>query len=308
MGFAAVMSARDGGRGERTARSRAKLGPETSNLPRSPQPSSAGESWSGSTREKKTSALGIWRQQYWEIRRESVSNGLGIRGHPTDRLISSGINFPASPYLGYHPWHTHLYHLEPRSSPPSKRAHYRSVLLPSPSSPSCASQSQQLEDIINSLPEPVAFELLLEQMRRNLEEAKRQGRKVIVGEVGVDRSYRIPYPDSAPPRPGGQRLTPFRSSLDHQLSILGGQFDLANAFSVPISLHSVKAQGATLDFLKTYAKEHAGWTDRCPVDVHSCGGWSVEGWADAEVRPMIGDGHWVERRIDNLLTLLPLLR
>lgn len=233
---------------------------------------------------------------------------LEVRRALTDRLIWSGINFPVPPDSGYHPWHRHIYHLEPPSSPPSKRAHYRSVLLPQPSSPSYASQSQQLEDIIDSLPEPVAFELLLEQMRRNLEEAKRQDRKVIVGEVGLDRSYRIPYPDSAPPRPGGQRLTPFRSSLDHQLSILGRQFDLANAFSLPISLHSVKAQGATLDFLKTYAREHTGWIDRCPVDVHSCGGWSVEGWADAEVRPMIEDGHWVERRTENLLTLLPLLR
>jgi hypothetical protein len=46
----------------------------------------------------------------------------------------------------------------------------------------------------------------------------------------------------------------------------------------------VKAQGPTLDFLRSFKKEHGTmFTDRVNVDVHSCGGWSVESWVEAEV-------------------------
>lgn len=144
----------------------------------------------------------------------------------------------------------------------------------------------------------------------------------MIGEVGLDRSFRVPFPghkadhcgehaeEDAPstaeaeariaisgeeelaknmnqPELVGRskNLTPFRPSMEHQIALLEMQMDLAVELGINVSLHSVKAQGPTLDFLKRFKKKHgAMFTDRVNVDVHSCGGWSVESWVDAEVR------------------------
>jgi Tat protein secretion system quality control protein TatD with DNase activity len=74
--------------------------------------------------------------------------------------------------------------------------------------------------------------------------------------------------------------------MEHQVALLEMQMDLAVELGVNVSLHSVKAQGPTLDFLRRFKKKHgAMFTGRVNVDVHSCGGWSVESWVDAEASP-----------------------
>lgn len=107
----------------------------------------------------------------------------------------------------------------------------------------------------------------------------------MVGEVGLDRSFRIPYPlDPAVARttsdpitvedaentiaatgpeqelaakrenkpdvdelkPRTKTLTPFTTSTAHQLHVLELQFQVALECGVNVSLHSVKAQGKLL--------------------------------------------------------------
>lgn len=39
-----------------------------------------------------------------------------------------------------------------------------------------------------------------------------------------------------------------------------------------------------MDFLKAFTKKHGQrFLDRTNIDLHSCGGFSVEGWLEAEV-------------------------
>jgi Tat protein secretion system quality control protein TatD with DNase activity len=188
-------------------------------------------------------------------------------------------------------------------------------------SSSYAGHKQLLDQILPDLPGPISIRPLIEEMRQHAVQAQKRGSLVMIGEVGLDKSFRVPFPghkanhcgehaEEGPPsiaeaetaiaaseedevaKATGQfeavkrtkSLTPFRPSIDHQIRILKLQMDLAVELGINVSLHSVKAQGPTLDFLRSFKKEHGTmFTDRVNVDVHSCGGWSVESWVDAEV-------------------------
>jgi Tat protein secretion system quality control protein TatD with DNase activity len=101
----------------------------------------------------------------------------------------------------------------------------------------------------------------------------------MVGEIGLDRSFRIPYPPNptgsteasntntedtenaiaatgpeqelaakedfatSKPNPKTKTLTPFTTSTSHQLQLLELQFQVALECGVNVSLHSVKSQG-----------------------------------------------------------------
>lgn len=228
---------------------------------------------------------------------------------------------------GYHPWFCHLLHLGSPDQQVSKEEHYASIFLPSEASTSYTPQKQLLDEIIPDLPEPISIQPLIEQMRTHAVHAQKRGSLVMIGEVGLDRSFRVPFPGHKANHCGehaeveehanapsvadaeakiatsgeeemakklnqpelisrSKNLTPFRPSMDHQIALLEMQMDLAVELGINVSLHSVKAQGPTLDFLRRFKKKHgAMFTDRVNVDVHSCGGWSVESWVDAEVSP-----------------------
>ena len=234
------------------------------------------------------------------------------------------LNFVLVTPSGYHPWFCHLLHLGDAERQVTKDDHYSNIFLPSEASTSYAVQRQLLDEILPDLPEPISVQPLIEQMRAHAVQAQKRGSLVMIGEVGLDRSFRVPFPghkadhcgehaeDPAPPptsaiavaetriatsgeeemakkmnRPESitrsKNLTPFRPSMEHQIALLGLQMDLAVELGINVSLHSVKAQGPTLDFLKRFKKKHgAMFIDRVNVDVHSCGGWSVESWVDAE--------------------------
>lgn len=231
------------------------------------------------------------------------------------------------PLPGYHPWFCHLLHLGSPDQKVSKEGHYASIFLPSEASTSYTSQKQLLSEILPDLPEPISVQPLIEQMRTHAVQAQKRGSLVMIGEVGLDRSFRVPFPGHKANHCGehagveehanepstadaeakiatsgeeemakklnqpelisrSKNLTPFRPSMDHQIALLEMQMDLAVELGINVSLHSVKAQGPTLDFLRRFKKKHgAMFTDRVNVDVHSCGGWSVESWVDAEVSP-----------------------
>jgi Tat protein secretion system quality control protein TatD with DNase activity len=229
------------------------------------------------------------------------------------------LRFGFSGFTGYHPWFSHLLHLGEESNPPIKSDHYSSIFLPSSSSKQYGEQKKLLDDILPDLPEPIAVKPLIGKMREHVKEVWKRGGRAMIGEVGIDRSFRVPFPGSRPnqcqceqeadvPKAeatiavSGQEelaekngkteeikrsknLTPFRPSIEHQIGLLQLQMDLALELGINVSLHSVKAQGPTLDYLKEYKKKHgAMFIDRINVDVHSCGGWSVESWGEAEVR------------------------
>lgn len=97
--------------------------------------------------------------------------------------------------IGYHPWFCHLLTLQsPDTPPPSKWEHYASILLPSPSSSSYSDQEVELQRIIGDFPDPIPLKPLLERMKSHIKQAQNDGRLVMVGEVGLDKAFRIPYP------------------------------------------------------------------------------------------------------------------
>lgn len=217
-------------------------------------------------------------------------------------------------------------------TPIDKYEHYASIFIPDNLKPEKSEQYQQtLQEIVDGLPEPVRLKPLLDEMRHRIRTAQSNGQLVMIGEVGLDRSFRVPYPrtitqsqgpselDGADPITEAENaiatagedemaqkqafaiprktLTPFTTSTAHQLRILEMQVELAVEFGINISLHSVKAQGGstaelfscsllmvadigeTIKFLRDIKKKYEKqFDDRVNVDLHSCGGWSVESW------------------------------
>lgn len=158
------------------------------------------------------------------------------------------------PAFGWHPWFSHqMYDDRGSSTELDRTAHYKAVLTPTPED----------ENFISSLPEPLSLAEYLEQTSKRLE----QFPSALVGEIGLDRSFRLPVAGFKPMgempektggsteeyTPGsreGRSLTPHRVSLDHQKVILRAQLELAGKYKRPVSVHSVQTHGAIFDLLQ----------------------------------------------------------
>jgi Tat protein secretion system quality control protein TatD with DNase activity len=133
----------------------------------------------------------------------------------------------------------------------------------------------EFRTLLPSLPEPRPFAEVLAEVRENLTAFP----NAMVGEVGLDRAFRVPVDYHATPR----ILTSFSIPLEHQLAVLEAQLELAVELGRNISIHSVKAQQATIDLLARMKKKHGAerW-NRISLDMHSCG-LSPQTWRDLEV-------------------------
>ena len=162
------------------------------------------------------------------------------------------------PSFGWHPWFSHQM-VDDRNSDQMKdpREHYKAVLTPVPDD----------EDFLQSLPETLSLSLYL----KDTEERLRKFPLALVGEVGLDRSFRLPYGGFIPAgdtaaktggskeeyTPGsreGRPLSPFRVSLEHQKAILRAQFELAGKMRRAVSVHSVQTHGVVFDLLQSMWK------------------------------------------------------
>ncbi|KAF2996837.1 hypothetical protein E8E13_003493 [Curvularia kusanoi] len=167
------------------------------------------------------------------------------------------------PSFGWHPWFSHsMYISEDDNQQPltgaAKIEHYQQVLQPSRREP-----SEEDLRIFNALPDPTSFSVFLAQTRRHLQDNP----FALVGEVGLDRSFRIPEawgPDTWAKRdskltPGGRegrRLTPFRCQPAHQKEILKRQMQLAAELGRAVSVHGVQAHGLVFEALQELWKGH----------------------------------------------------
>ncbi|KAF6766704.1 TatD DNase family Scn1 [Ephemerocybe angulata] len=174
------------------------------------------------------------------------------------------------PCFGYHPWFSHLIRLE---STTSKEEHYRKLLLHDTAQTKLEEHTQIFNRLLPTLPDPIPLSEVLDELRSNL--TMHPG--AMVGEVGLDRVFRMPYDYFAEKR----QLTPFTISLEHQLAILEAQVDVAVELKRNVSIHSVKSQQATLDLLRKLAQRHGDDWYRISIDMHSCG-FSPETWRDTE--------------------------
>ncbi|KAG0364743.1 hypothetical protein BGZ54_007200 [Gamsiella multidivaricata] len=138
-------------------------------------------------------------------------------------------------------------------------AHYQKVL----GLPTSASE-EYLRDLSKRLPEPRALEPALKELRRQLEAHPH----AVVGEIGLDRTARVPEPsipssssttatttagcdngDKEKKDPNQKRTTLALTSIQHQLDIVREQLKLAASLNRAVSFHCVQAYGHWHDFL-----------------------------------------------------------
>ncbi|QRV88012.1 TatD DNase family protein [Ceratobasidium sp. AG-Ba] len=168
--------------------------------------------------------------------------------------------------FGYHPWWAHQISLSDTLL--STEEHYRTLFSPS------QNHEDAFQRILPSLPAPRALSSIVDEVRRNLQISP----TAMLGEVGIDRAFRVRYPQVGD---DGMKLSPFTVPLEHQLAILEAQIGVAVELGRNVSLHSVKASGATVDLLKRMRSQHGTAWEKINVDLHSCT-LSADVWKNIE--------------------------
>lgn len=157
------------------------------------------------------------------------------------------------PAFGWHPWFSHQIVVDETGEIPNKFNHYRSAISPSPEN----------DDFIASLPDPWPLSALLHHTRVYLETYP----YAIVGEIGLDRAFRIPenemadngYERDPALTPGGRegrRLSPYRVDMQHQRKILKAQLTIAGEMQRAVSVHGVAAHGIVFETLQDTWRGH----------------------------------------------------
>lgn len=99
--------------------------------------------------------------------------------------------------------------------------------------------------LYDALPAPKALQEALEEIENYL----KMFPDALVGEVGLDRSFRLPDP-----REEGRKLTRLQTPVAHQMAVLRPQVELACRYQRSVSMHSVRAAGNTTEFLSEMQK------------------------------------------------------
>ena len=187
---------------------------------------------------------------------------------------------------GYHPWFSYL--ISTTSDPISKDEHYHSLFLPDSvgnvtanainSESTNLSEPDSLESqfatLLVNLPDPRPLSEVLIELRQNLSDFSAS----MLGEVGLDGGFCIPFDHLASPR----HRTPFTIPLAHQVAILEAQIEVAVELGRNISVHSVKSEQATLELFDKMKRKFGEKWNRISVDIHSCG-FIPQTWKDMEV-------------------------
>lgn len=155
------------------------------------------------------------------------------------------------PSFGWHPWFSYQIYDDSLVLPtdsthgPSKFDHYRSIIVPSPDDP----------EFFSGLPNPRSLSAYIAETRSYLIKYP----FALIGEIGIDRTFRIPQPDApsashseglTPGGRDGKRLTPYKVDMDHQKKIFKAQLNLAGELSRPVSVHGVGAHGTLFEALR----------------------------------------------------------
>ena len=135
---------------------------------------------------------------------------------------------------GFHPWAAHTISL--KHPPPPAAEHYEALF-------GRADEGTDAARVCPHLPEPISLQDALAQLRERLERYP----QAMLGEVGLDKSFRLPLP--AGNTPGKRQLSRLQTPGEHQLGLLEPQLRLAAELGRSVSMHSVRAAGATMDLL-----------------------------------------------------------
>ncbi|TIB90876.1 Metallo-dependent hydrolase [Wallemia mellicola] len=161
------------------------------------------------------------------------------------RELYKGYPDKVIPYYGYHPWWSHLFTFEENIS---KEEHYESILLDGKKDDI---KREQLSGLLDTLPTPILFQNLLIDIEERLQDNPRAQ----VGEVGIDRVFRVKGEDG--------KLTILQPSIEHQKRVAVAQVKLAKKYNRLVSMHSVSATQGSLDIIRA--------ADYQRIVLHSCG-------------------------------------
>ncbi|EFX03034.1 cut9 interacting protein [Grosmannia clavigera kw1407] len=140
-----------------------------------------------------------------------------------------------------------------------KRRHLAAVLTPGPST---EAQAAALDALAASLPSVRPLSAFVAETRARLQADP----TALVGEIGLDRAFRVPEgeprdttPAAQAHTPGGRegrRLSPFRVQPAHQVAVLAAQLRLAAEMRRSVSVHGVQAHGLLFATLATTWRGH----------------------------------------------------
>ncbi|GAA5884637.1 hypothetical protein JCM6882_005329 [Rhodosporidiobolus microsporus] len=187
-----------------------------------------------------------------------------LSNQETTKEVHSASPSTVVPFFGVHPWFCHPLSFSPPDALPSKEAHY-AALFPSPSHSS--QPHEQLASVLPTFPDPVSIETFLSSLEANLVEFPSSH----VGEIGLDRAFRIPNPPHIAADKSNPKNTELATPLAHQIKVLEAQVDVAIRLGRSVSFHSVRAPQETVDVLKRFKAEKEGW-GTIHVCLHSFGG------------------------------------
>ena len=182
-----------------------------------------------------------------------LADELGVK---SPKCIADDIhNERVIPGFGWHPWFSHQLYDDLSGDPkPSgdvdstrwKISHYQAVLVPKPED----------ESFVDSLPDPCP----LSEQIANIKHVLQRFPLALVGEIGLDKSFRLPIawscadnvrdPSLTPGGRDGRRLTPFRVAMEHQKKVLQRQLNLAGEMQRAASVHGVQAHGLLFEALQ----------------------------------------------------------
>ena len=167
------------------------------------------------------------------------------------------------PSFGWHPWFSYQMYDDSAGKsnvPIDKLQHYRNVLTPTPED----------DQFLESLTEPIALSRFIHDTEVRLQHHP----IALVGEIGIDRAFRLPVGpfhspcpvndkpnihDAKQYTPGsreGRGLTPYKVHIDHQLVVLRAQLELAARLRRPVSVHCVQGHGVIFDLFQSMWAGH----------------------------------------------------
>lgn len=176
-----------------------------------------------------------------------------------------------TPCFGWHPWFAHQISLSDPA--PSKEKHYHELFgILDTWSVEHHPAKEALDSIWDQLSEPISLSSVCQGIREQFDRFP----NALLGEVGIDRAFRIPRrawnydPQRAELKTAVPKLTRLKTPQAHQLSVLRAQIDVALAYRRNISLHSVQAAGLTVDLLASLRNENISAFGAVRVSLHSC--------------------------------------